>query len=213
MAKVSTAKNVPIARWVTPEGIGWVIRSDRSILRNEGSHWKLYTQLPEDENLGDYVRKQMQKIPEGLHGKNPPVPATLERWAAAGYSRTPDNCKVDLTGKCSHGFWSYHVLYGLINPDEDVVIPKPTKAAVSTPKLRNIIWMLSTHNRLIIPRTKQELRELLAEEPHRLMVQLRDGTTKLVSEMPAGQYLVEPESATYKIVLVIEVRRRFEDQE
>jgi len=64
-----------------------------------------------DENLFNDYRK---KFPTAIKIKKVPSIKTLEKWEYNGICKTPDGCKVEPDGECSHGYPSWLLILGYI---------------------------------------------------------------------------------------------------
>jgi len=233
MAKVSTDLAAIAYRWVTPQGVGWTIRSDRAILVHEGTHWRRRGSVPQGYTLADYAAEQMKDIPDVLHGRNPPMPSTVARWLIKGRAKALDGCIVSFDGFCRHGFPSWPRAQGHPATLESTKKP-PTNPERPSARVEGIsrrkpvnqdiirahkliparVWERSPtdEKRMRSPRTKHELTRLVIEEPERVFLTLADGSDSFtLDRAPSRRYLVANRQETFAAIISVWPIRTVED--
>lgn len=233
MAKVSTDLAAMQFRWVTPEGVGWTIRSDRAILRHDGTHWRRAGSVPQEYTIAEYAAQQMKGIPEVLHGRNPPMPGTVTRWLVKGRAKALDGCETSFDGFCRHGFPSWPRAQGHpatlkskkkppANPDkplarvESISRRRPVPSNIITQhKLTPAkVWERSPSDekRMRSPRTKHGLVNLVNESPERVFITLDDGSDSFtLDRAPSGRYLVTNRAESFAAIITVRTIRTVDD--
>lgn len=68
------------------------------------SQWGRVVRLKEGATMEALVITKRAEGKRVIEGKGFPTMATLERYASNGISPTPDGCRVEPDGECSHGW-------------------------------------------------------------------------------------------------------------